>query len=382
MKPQLLLVFVFLAFAGGLLLLQKARTAIIFETVKGAPDWAGSDKAMSVDEKSAPQDSPRPRAKNGEVMIFPEQMTPEVARELMKTAGGRYPDVEDRMIYTSKLLGHLCSSGYTDEAWEMIEPHGLLRRGQMTEFLKRAEWDDEVLIGKILEEPADMGRYIGGYFRRFGPEELAAMVKEEKVARLIEGGVNSHEISRGIHSSLMLATPGRPQTEYIEVVRIAAELNEAGVLNAHGLYWFMRREKLGNAQERWALLHDLGHQGLLGESHEVFRKEMVRTMVAQNPEQAVELLMSGSSASKSDLAEAIEEWTRLDSDGMHAWYESRVEELFVEEQETVIPARFTVMLQSRDFDRAAGMVEKISDGDLRMKLAKQLDEAISAENKK
>ncbi|MBK1815724.1 hypothetical protein JIN84_08855 [Luteolibacter yonseiensis] len=307
-------------------------------------------------------------------------MTPDMARKLISDFAAENKDLNSRAEFTRGVIKELCESGYSKEAWDLIDPgNGIVRNFGLASFFENADLPPADLLDKIANVPRlDMFTGFSGFLNRYPPDQLSALLDSPEVKRFysaVGDDLKAVNVKTAVSGVLQIAMNKMAPEERGGTYQLARELDSKGLLEAHDFILIVQRYSNKNIFEQW---EDIKAVDLNGWSSNVVKKQrqgMLSDMVAEDAPAAVKGILNGDEdRAGNDLAWALKSWTNLDSQGAADWYKSSQASFSGRQRELVSSSFAEAAISSLEFESARQWAEQIEDAEARRKILENVEQ--------
>lgn len=347
--------------------------------VGGTADTTSQGSRSAREQKIEPPETGTKRNRAGNEkeknpFNVPSNLTPAQASDLLGQAPQLFPNVYERSIYCCAILRSLCESGYSEEAWSMIEQNvGTLRRGQLSQFFASAQLSDAELLEKMRDDPTELTASLRGYVRRFDASELKSLIQSGKLQNAL-GDLQKSQIEGALVTALQLESTKAEKKDLAEIFKSAADLYNAKLMDERAFYDILNRKSVGDSFERWDLLESSGFNG--GGRDREFRNAMITGMIDNDADRAMEVLRRNTrGVDLGDLGSAMSTWLQNDSQAANTWYQKNQASFTPSQKNVISEANFSLALEFSELDTAQSWLNTISDSEMKTRLTQRLNEA-------
>ncbi|GAA5127324.1 hypothetical protein GCM10023212_31980 [Luteolibacter yonseiensis] len=303
-----------------------------------------------------------------------------MARKLISDFAAENKDLNSRAEFTRGVIKELCESGYSKEAWDLIDPgNGIVRNFGLASFFENADLPPADLLDKIANVPRlDMFTGFSGFLNRYPPDQLSALLDSPEVKRFysaVGDDLKAVNVKTAVSGVLQIAMNKMAPEERGGTYQLARELDSKGLLEAHDFILIVQRYSNKNIFEQW---EDIKAVDLNGWSSNVVKKQrqgMLSDMVAEDAPAAVKGILNGDEdRAGNDLAWALKSWTNLDSQGAADWYKSSQASFSGRQRELVSSSFAEAAISSLEFESARQWAEQIEDAEARRKILENVEQ--------
>jgi len=305
-----------------------------------------------------------------------DNVDPAKAQQLLRNAGSKFPDITDRAIYTCGIIRALCQSGYSEEAWLLLESNpGMLRNGQLTQFFRSAQLSESRLLELIKQVPHDSSSTVAGYISRFSISELPDVVNSGKLQETLGEALNKKDVMAGVIASSFreIGVKNSSYESNVLAMEKLVKLHSAGFLDDNAIYNIVDRPDVGSVFDGWSILDGVKFRAV--DKNNKVRSNMISKMVDQDALRAVDMMRGNSRDGRNDdLYKAIQNWVRIDSSMMLEWYNSTSKSLSNMDADAVATANISLAFKSDELDSASSWINLIRDPELKIVYRKKIEE--------
>lgn len=307
-------------------------------------------------------------------------LTPDIARKLISDFAAENKDLNSRAGFAQGVIKELCESGYSREAWELIDPgNGIVRNFGLSSFFANADLPPAELLEKIANVSTnDMFTCFSGFLNRYPPDQLSTLLESPEMNRFYSAvgddlkAVNVKTAVSGVlQRNMNMMEPEKRGGTY----ELARDLDSKGLLEPHDFILIVQRYSNKNIFDQW---EDIKNVDLNGSSRSIVKKQrrsMLSAMVTEDAPAAVKnILTNDGERVGDDLAWALDSWTNLDSQGAADWYKSNQTSFSGKQRELVSSSFAEAAISSLEFDSARQWAERIENPDTRNKTLEKVEQ--------
>ncbi len=310
-----------------------------------------------------------------------KEVTPANASQMIDEFYVSTTDINKRANFASLMIIKLCQKGYSDEAYNLIDPsYGDIRRDQLLAFFEKAEMDESKLFDLLGKKSVkgDLKNSLFGFLRRYKPQELEKVLSSSGMKKILEDSNKSGELldlNNAITSSF-----ARPDSDYLTNVNVVLNLNSKGLLDLKSVMSVVGINSPEKAFEKWNLVKNLTTDSEKDQAGLRNSKEtLIRNMVKTDAQKAMRELLGGSLENMEtikDIRAAIGIWSQVDAQGGYNWYMNNKTH-YSQKQQSVIAASFSSEAYAAgEFDVARQWINEIQDPEAKASGLKALEERL------
>lgn len=299
----------------AVLVIQKAKREAALPIELGPPD---ESEVSGVDEEILRVER--------ESREMGKPLTPERARDKLKQALA-LPQLNVRATTAGEITRDLCQSGYTEEAWSLLDPaKGQVRDMQLMAYFRYARLAPQELLNKVneLADKAEARQALDGYLSAGTLEELQQIAElpglMQKIKEVERGGAGGETKPILIEIIRDRARAARSDEERDTVVSFARNIYHLKGITANGLLELSVDNDLRDIFERWKEIHTITAAEGLVQKENPHRNIMLRKMMLHDPAKALPLLTPyHDEQGIIDLAEAFTVWDESRPEELEKW---------------------------------------------------------------
>lgn len=293
-------------------------------------------------------------------------VTPEMARKLLDRCKSEIVDLDERWRLSSRIISALCRSGYSKEAWLLIEQApGDVRAGELGAFFGTGSLKFERLSEYLdeLSNPEDRANALSGFINRL-PSERLNEFDFSKIA------ISSPREKNTVFSAIRMSVESLgPSSKIPDATKIVQNLLETSAqlviehkLDSEHLSRILQADLSNDGFYHWNFLNEM-RGGVSAEEFEKLQASVIPGMIKANAARAMDTLLSDPSAAQSGfvVSRAIESWYRVDSTGANAWVTSHLANQDVATRDLILGSVARVATQDGDYTTALQWSNQITD---------------------
>lgn len=297
------------------------------------------------------------------------KIDPTAAQKLLEKVHESRTDTHEKIILSSEILADLCKSGYTEEAWNLIEKNpGILRSGQISYFFTNSKITSEQALKwmKKLQDAREMASAAGGYFSSFTLEELKVFTTSDHFIQMSKMANESYpDVSKTLLASTLSNLIWREKADSSESPQItssAADFYARGLLSDSGYSGVLDSIPSLGAFEKFHILTDAANNHPSGSKSPSYSAETIHSMVGSDAPEALDLI-SGVQNREGSIAlfNGLEKYGSMDPVAANQWYLANQSTLAPEQRDFAAMAFFNLALKAREMDGAKAWMEQIHD---------------------
>jgi hypothetical protein len=310
----------------------------------------------------------------------------ETARELLDRFFAENPDIDKRSKFCSDLIGKLCRSGRSSEAWSLIDPgYGNIRRSGLVGYFASSDDSTADLVAKLkgLDPKSDFQAAYTGLAFRFPVHDLAKFLTSDEFAKFsdeVKGYDMKRAISNSLSGSLQLALiRAGNQSGILTAFEAGRDLHEAGFLNQEMFLSLLTKDKTGDAFSKWGFVVGMDEDAEWGADALQSRKEIIGAMISENAGKAIELLLTDEGKrNEADINSAFSIWSSMDSGGASSWYAAHKSTLTASQLDRVASGFSNAAMESSEFESARLWAEQVTNPEAKNKLLGRISQLVNS----
>ena len=323
-------------------------------------------EARKSDDKSRSIDSNSPGRNRAPTI------TPDEARKLLQDSKARYLNIDERSKECAEIIRQLCLSGYTEEAWEMINNDpGQVRNFQLTSFFTNADIDSNnaLMLMQNLQYRIDFPIALSAYLERLDLEQLSEFVSSSENKETINHLANSsyrNLLSNSLSGALGGRIAAANTTKQLAIVEMASMLYQQNTINQECLLEAISNATSLDSFSKFEMLSAaVKSDAIISEATDA-RNRIIETMVRNDAEKSLNTI-AGVRGEQGiiDMQFALNQWTKIDTKAAADWYSSNINKLDKNQQDGASLAFFKSALDYKEYDTALQWSERIVNLELR-----------------
>lgn len=293
-------------------------------------------------------------------------LDPSRARERLNEAALN-PNIHERISESVKIIRELCESGYTDEAWGLIDANkGTLRYGQLNSFFRSANLSIGELQVKMNElEPSEKGTPISGHLSSIKFDDLKTTLESGSLDTLKKIINKKHPeafkniISGDLFRRMQLSNDKEGKTLISD---LATELHDKNFINDVGYAGILDMNPSLSTFEKFERFTNSSKDNWSAPETDRFREKAIKSMIASDAGKALNLISAANHPNApGDMLTAIENYGSMDPVGANKWYVDNLSNLRNQQRDAAATAFFNLALKGKETDGAKAWMEQIQD---------------------
>jgi len=310
-------------------------------------------------------------------------LTPDLAKSKMEEFFANEPNLVERTKFTNGLIQQLCLNGFSEEAFELLDPnYGMVRSNGIAALFTHADLPKSELLRRIDEisiHEGDKEGAIRGYIGRLKLDELVGSISDPEFQAVLSKGEQlapatfSFRVAAALQVILFTSkdqdAAGSPQ-----FLKTSRELIEKGYLQSLDFVKMAAKNPSVDAFERWRQIQEVIPAGTLTNGNAAGNpgQSLIAEMVTSDGPRTLNSLLK--TEDYRSVNSAISQWTHNDPSGATGWYESNAGQLTPDQNNAVSSAFASTALSSAEFDVARAWAEKVQDPQSKEDLLKKISE--------
>lgn len=366
-----------------------AAVALIFTRVYQPGRRAASEDGVVVSKPAltepSRESSPASPAVKSRGIKNDSKLTPELAKSRLDEFLSKEPNLLKRTKFSSDLIQQLCLNGFSEEAFELLDPnYGMVRSNGIAALFTYADLPKSELLRRIDEisiHEGDKEGAVRGYIGRLKLDEMVTAISDPEFQAVLSKGelLTPSTFSFRVAAALQVIlfnSKDQNTARSPQFLKTSKELIDKGYLQSFDFVKMAAKNSAFDAFERWRQIQEVIPGGTLTNGNGT---------PAGNPGQSLiaEMVMSDGPRTLNNLLKAedyrsvdsaIAQWTHSDPSGATKWYESNAGQLAPNQNNAVSSAFASTALSSAEFDVARAWAEKVQDAKSKEDLLKKISE--------
>ena len=309
-----------------------------------------------------------------------QPLTPVDAKRML-TEFQQLKSITERSSKISQVIRRLCLSGYSEDAWGLIEENpGQVRTKSLGVWFFSAGLTADKMTRKLpsLANASEAPLAIAGYLRSLPPDGINLLMENQvfksysdkltseqpdALKRLLAGSLEYHSLTaKGVESQSKVAAA-------------AANYHQAGNLDDDGLISVLKASNAMKAVDKWNLLAE--HLTGGGES---FRNTLVEQMIMENPAAAMASISKmQNNIATADIGNALLHWGAADSAGAGQWFEQSKGKLTTEQHDAAVKAFIELAVTFKESDGAIQWASQLHNPEYKAQILARLQDNLPQE---
>ncbi|MBK1884196.1 hypothetical protein JIN85_17385 [Luteolibacter pohnpeiensis] len=382
---------------AGVMTIAIAAAALVFTRVTQPSKHATPDKEVVIQKTARPR-NPHESSQTFTVVKAKgkkndSKLTPELAKSRLAKFSSKEPNLLKRSEFASHLIQELCQNGFSEEAFQLLDPnHGTMRSNQIEALFTFADLPNDQLIRRIDEISVYKEDKVGalrGYIGRLKLNNLVESVSDPQFQAALSRGpslspaILSDNLAVALRSMFAASKVAGAATDP-QLLKASKELVNQGYLQPSDFVKVASEGPPGNEFERWEEIQEVIPPGTLisGSTASSLNpgQSLVSRMVMSDGPRALSNLLSVGDYKAVD--HAIMQWTYSDPSGATNWYQGNSGQLTPTQNNVVSSAFASTALKSYEFEVARAWAERVQDPkskeDLLMKISEKEAKELAA----
>lgn len=292
------------------------------------------------------------------------------ARTLINRFFAANQNIDERAQFVADLVRKLCLEGESDLAWEIVASigSGMIRNNGVEAFFQGSTLPVTDLLDRISDLPyaSDATFAFGGLINRLQFGEIEDFLNSREVSGLINNSspVLNHKGTVGMFLEMTMQDGHNVD----QVFSLARRLAEQGYVDSSSLVSLARAAYPESSLDQWRLIEDIDTSSIYGSAAVSLRNEVVREMVINNPDHALQYLINSENTQDADIGIAIQKWAEVDIEGVINWHEENKVSISGHHHSLVAASIAERAASKLEFDGAREWAMEIDDEVMRTEL--------------
>lgn len=287
-------------------------------------------------------------------------LNPDLARDMLERSKTEDTNIDARAEKAWLIINLLCQNGYTDEAWNLIDPEeGEVRHKGLGGFFRDADLPKSELLSLADGMTGrDRAASLFGYWSRFSPEEFVKLdMAETPLRSWSDTGAFRRAVEEVISQAFDPKNPEASKWLRHDALAKAVELANGGTFPYSDLKTILSKDPSKDGFVYWDAIKNVSPelratqtQGM--NNYNGTDSMIIRAMAVQDPKRTMEMTLVPDSHESKYIHIAMGQWLEKDFTNADTWVRQQLPNFSEDQQERTAVAYIRAQVARNNFEEA------------------------------